>query len=346
MSIVSICDNGDVLSLLRIVNIVITIIKIVVPIMLIVVGMLDFLKAIKVGDEDLLSKAKKSFLNKSIAAICVFMVPTLVNVLVTISDPNNEYRECLRLGNDEAIASAYDKRISELIDKAEADNNYTAYYQAYSEVHKLSNDEREKYTARLDAVYKVIQTRMDEAAKAEALQSAGSSYGGYGADNIAATGVYKVEYRDGVFYLPNTRVKSDAEAPRLSGISGTHPEFSRRLQAFLNDAQANGYKITITSGYRAYSHQYNLWKNSTRACSERSKWVACPGGSRHNFGIAADLSFDGTSCKGGWNCNSAATWAHSNASKYNLKFRLSHEAWHIEPDKVEGGHFGSCNVSC
>lgn len=346
MSVVSICDNGDILSVFKIVNIIILVIKIVVPIMLILVGMIDFMNAIKVSNEDLLVKAKKSFLNKCIASICVFLVPTIVSTLVMISDTNNEYKECLKSGNDSVISSAYSKRINDLVNKAEKNNDYTAYYQAYNEVHKLKPEERKNYNNRLDAVYKSIQTKLSEEAKKEAVSSPGSSYGGYGADNVAANGVYKVEYRNGVFYLPSTRVRSDAEAPRLSGISGTHPEFSRRLQAFINDAKANGYTITITSGYRAYSHQLRLWKSSNKSCNERNKWVACPGGSRHNFGIAADLAFNGSSCKGGWNCNKAATWAHNNASKYNLKFRLSYEAWHIEPDRVEGGHFGSCNVSC
>lgn len=58
--ILQICDNPTVLSVMRIVNIAILIIKIVVPILLILTGMITLLKTIKVGEEDLLAKAKKT----------------------------------------------------------------------------------------------------------------------------------------------------------------------------------------------------------------------------------------------------------------------------------------------
>lgn len=63
MSILSLCDNGDVLSVFRIVNIIIMIIKIAVPILLIVTGMITLMQSIKVGQEDLLAKDKKSLIN-------------------------------------------------------------------------------------------------------------------------------------------------------------------------------------------------------------------------------------------------------------------------------------------
>ena len=94
MSILSLCDNGDVLSVFRIVNIVIMIIKIPVPILLIVTGMITLMKTINVGNDDLLAKAKKQLVNNCIAAIAIFLIPTLVNVIVKISDTNNEYRDC------------------------------------------------------------------------------------------------------------------------------------------------------------------------------------------------------------------------------------------------------------
>ncbi len=95
MLILGICDVPEVIETMRIVNIVILILKIAVPIILIVSGMVTFMNSIKVGNEDLLSKAKKSLLIKCIAAVCVFLVPTIVDVLVDISGPDNEFRACL-----------------------------------------------------------------------------------------------------------------------------------------------------------------------------------------------------------------------------------------------------------
>ena len=62
--------------------------------------------------------------------------------------------------------------------------------------------------------------------------------------------------------------------------------------------------------------------------------------------LAADLKYNGTSCSGGWNCNSAAKWVHDNCGNYGLYFRLSNEPWHIEPKNVVGGNYGSCTAPC
>ena len=46
--ILNICDNPSILSVMRIINMVILIIKIVVPILLILTGMITLMKTIKV----------------------------------------------------------------------------------------------------------------------------------------------------------------------------------------------------------------------------------------------------------------------------------------------------------
>ena len=82
MLILGICDVPEVLEVMRVVNIIVLILKIVVPIILIVSGMVTFMSAIKVGNEDFLAQAKKSLINKCIAAVAIFLVPTIVSVLV------------------------------------------------------------------------------------------------------------------------------------------------------------------------------------------------------------------------------------------------------------------------
>ena len=84
MYILGICDAGEVLETFSIVNTIVLIIKIVVPLILIVSGMITFLKAIKDKDDTLLVSAKKSLVTKCIAGICIFFVPTFVNILVKL----------------------------------------------------------------------------------------------------------------------------------------------------------------------------------------------------------------------------------------------------------------------
>ena len=66
MLIMSICSVPEVLEVMRIINMVILIVKIAVPILLILTGMITLMKTIKVGNEDLLAKAKKQLDRKSV----------------------------------------------------------------------------------------------------------------------------------------------------------------------------------------------------------------------------------------------------------------------------------------
>ena len=160
--ILSICSNPQILEVMRIINIVILIIKIVVPILLILNGMITLMKTIKVGNDDLLAKAKKQLVNNSIAAIVIFLIPTLVNVIVKISDTNNEYRDCLYV-DTEIISNAYTSRAEELLSSAEKSKTYNDYYAAKDAVSKIK-DENEKASLeeRLESLYKDIKDNIDK----------------------------------------------------------------------------------------------------------------------------------------------------------------------------------------
>ena len=55
--------------------------KVVIPLILIVFGMIDLGKAVMSSDDKAVSKAAKSLLNRIIAGIVIFFVPTIVGVL-------------------------------------------------------------------------------------------------------------------------------------------------------------------------------------------------------------------------------------------------------------------------
>lgn len=73
---------ADLKPILGIVGWVLTGIKIVAPIVLIIVGMIDMTKAIAGKDEDTIKKAQKALGKKAIAAVCVFLIATMVGVLM------------------------------------------------------------------------------------------------------------------------------------------------------------------------------------------------------------------------------------------------------------------------
>ncbi|NBU97899.1 MAG: hypothetical protein EBS19_06775, partial [Spirochaetia bacterium] len=119
----------------------------------------------------------------------------------------------------------------------------------------------------------------------------------------------------------------------VSGTQGLTDDFARRLTQMILDGRAQGINLNIGSGYRSYEKQKKLWEQALKkygSPAKARKWVAPPGGSFHNKGLAVDLSANGRFL--GKSANSKATeWAHANAKKYGLHFRMGHEPWHIEP---------------
>lgn len=106
--------------------------------------------------------------------------------------------------------------------------------------------------------------------------------------------------------------------------TGMDSEFARRLRQMITDS---GGRISVNSGYRSVEEQQILWDNSDKS----GTWVAAPGSSNHNWGVAADLGFSAD----------GEEWAHANAARYGLSFPMSYEPWHIEPTGVRDGTFVS-----
>lgn len=71
---------GGIVGLVRT---VIFIIQVVVPILLILWGMLDFAKGIIGADEDKIKAGQKKFIQRLIAAVIVFLVVVVVQLVIT-----------------------------------------------------------------------------------------------------------------------------------------------------------------------------------------------------------------------------------------------------------------------
>ena len=68
----------------NVVSLIIRGIQIVVPILLIIWGMIDFAKAVVGGDEDKIKAGQKTFLKRLIAAVIVFLVVTITQLVVSL----------------------------------------------------------------------------------------------------------------------------------------------------------------------------------------------------------------------------------------------------------------------
>ena len=90
--ILSICDVPDVQKVMKLIKLVITIIKIAVPIMLIVSVMVDLMREVIKGEG--FEKYGPLIFYKILAAVIVFFIPTIVNVIFDVIAPNSEYKQC------------------------------------------------------------------------------------------------------------------------------------------------------------------------------------------------------------------------------------------------------------
>lgn len=133
--------------------------------------------------------------------------------------------------------------------------------------------------------------------------------------------------------MPGSDVQAILRAVAVGGgarpdaISGLNGAFAAPLAAMVEEAErifGDG-AVRISSAYRSIGRQQQLWEEALRkygSPEEARKWVAPPGSSRHNYGLAADLQYGS---------GDVQQWFHQSAGAYGLDFRMGNEPWHIEP---------------
>ena len=85
---------GGLAPVLKIVGVVYKGIQLVVPIILIIVGMMDFAKAVTEKSEDKIKEAQKKLIHKAVAAVAVFLIATIVGLLMKLVQ-GEEYKDCM-----------------------------------------------------------------------------------------------------------------------------------------------------------------------------------------------------------------------------------------------------------
>lgn len=174
--ILSICDVPEVLKVIKIVKIVITIIKIAVPIILIISAMIDLVKAVTNAE---LNKITKPIVNKVIAAVLIFLIPTFVNVILTITMTENNYNKCFSDATDENIRAIYIRNMDELVQKAETEETIQAVGTARSYLVNIKdNDLKEQYNKKLDEIEKRIEEKRKKEQEDDTPSGPGENPGG------------------------------------------------------------------------------------------------------------------------------------------------------------------------
>lgn len=85
----SICSDKNIKKGVRIIGIVLYIIKILVPLIIIVLGMIDFAKAVISSDDNALKKSTSSLIKRCIAGVIVFFIPSIIMAALGLLEITN-----------------------------------------------------------------------------------------------------------------------------------------------------------------------------------------------------------------------------------------------------------------
>ena len=141
----AICQNPEVLTISKYVRLVINLIRIIVPIALMISLMVTFINAMTGKGDDELPKALKQSVNKILAAILVFLIPTFINTIMsTMNATSINYKDCLDNATEENISAAYTARAKKYVERANDSLLRGDYNIAISYVNKLENEEAKK----------------------------------------------------------------------------------------------------------------------------------------------------------------------------------------------------------
>ncbi len=112
-------------------------------------------------------------------------------------------------------------------------------------------------------------------------------------------------------------------------IANLDPDLLAAIQAAMRDAEDDGVRIAITSGWRSRAHQQRLFDEAvTKYGSEEeaSRWVSTPDDSAHVTGDAVDIG-----------PTAAAYWLSQHGAEYGLCQIFANEVWHYELATTPGG---------
>ncbi|PJI08693.1 MULTISPECIES: M15 family metallopeptidase [Clostridium] len=137
--------------------------------------------------------------------------------------------------------------------------------------------------------------------------------------------------------VPNVKFISYA-APNVRQMEG---EAATALENMFNAASKDGFTLLAVSGYRDYNYQQKLYTEKVKrdGKAEADKYVAEPGTSEHQTGLAMDLlSTEYTSLDDGFVNTKSYKWLQQNCGKYGFIIRYPKDKENITKYNFEPWH--------
>ena len=114
-----------------------------------------------------------------------------------------------------------------------------------------------------------------------------------------------------------------------SALDRLDPDLLDAVVAAARDAEDDGVRLRVTSGWRSRAHQERLFEEAVQkygSAEEAGRWVASPDSSAHVTGDAVDIGpTDG------------AIWMGEHGTDYGLCQTYANEIWHFELLTEPGG---------
>lgn len=158
--ILTVCGNADLLSVMVIVKKILDLLQIIAPVGLIVFASIDIIKAVISNKQDEIYQKLHMIPKRLFAAIIIFFVPVIIDLVMSIADNTFEYASCFENATEEFVQDAYTSNAYEAVSLAETSQKRLDYEKASLLTNKIK-DEQIKATLkeRLKIVFEAIKDK-------------------------------------------------------------------------------------------------------------------------------------------------------------------------------------------
>ena len=163
---------------------------------------------------------------------------------------------------------------------------------------------------------------------------------GLEAGAVSASFVITRDYADGLLRLANhdNYLEEYEPADLITGVQGLRYRavMDEDVRAMWAAAARDGINLVANSAYRSKEHQSRLWNNgvATHGRAWAEQWLARPGHSEHQLGLAIDFSISAS-----FGRTAAGIWLRENSWRYGFILRYTEENRAVTGINAEPWHF-------
>lgn len=191
----TVCSNANLLSVMVIVKKIIDLLQVIAPVGLIIFASLDVIKAIISSKQDEIYKKLHMIPKRAFAAIIIFFVPVIIDLIMNLVDNTFEYAACFENATEEYVQEAYTSNAYEAVSLAETSQKRLDYEEASLLTSKIK-DEQIKATLkeRLAIIFTAIKEKKAKTQYGSTKHIPSTNSGDYGNDGPLNSG--SVTFKD------------------------------------------------------------------------------------------------------------------------------------------------------